>query len=249
MRCLIHAELLKMRTARTFYGYALAALAFVPASVALAISTAGQPGSAALNSSEGVRHVMASAWSGGSIVLILGIMLVTGEFRHSTVTSTFLVSPDRRRVVAAKLAAAGGVGLTIAAVAAALTLATAVPWLAAKDVHVSIVSADVGVVLLGVMAATALYALVGVGVGALIRNQTAALTVALVWTFLVEALLVSLVPAVGRWLPGGAASALTFTPAVHGGLLPIWGAALVLIGYGLTFAAAGTQLLVRRDIA
>jgi ABC-2 type transport system permease protein len=248
MTRLISAELLKLRTTRTFLGCVLAAVALVPISVALAILAAGPHGGYTLHSSAGVRHVIAAASSGASVVLILGILAMAGEFRHGAATATFLITPQRGRVVAAKLAAVTIAGLGIAAACATVTLATALPWLAAKSVHVSLLSADVGVVLLGTIAATALYALIGVGVGALIRSQTPAVAAALVWTLVIEGPLVSLYPAVGRWLPGGASSALTSAPTPNGGLLPIWAAALVLTGYGLTFAAAGNRLTVRRDI-
>ena len=88
----------------------------------------------------------------------------------------------------------------------------------------------------------------GVGVGALLRNQTVAVTIALVWVLIVEGVLVGFAPAVGGWLPGGAGSALTGVATANGGLLPMWGAALLLAGYGLAFAAASTHLITRRDI-
>lgn len=249
MRNMIHAELLKLRTTRMFYGNALAAMAFVPISLAIAIQTAGQPGgSPALDTSEGVRNVMSAASSGTVVVLIIGILVMAGEFRHNTATPTFLVSPDRKRVVGAKLVASTLVGAGIAAAASALTLAIALPWLSAKDVDVTLLGGDVGLVLLGAMAATALYALVGVGLGSLVRNQTAAVVVALVWVMVVEGLLVSFVPQVGRWLPGGAVAALTGVATPDGGLLPMWGGALLFALYGLAFAAAGIRLVLRRDV-
>jgi ABC-2 type transport system permease protein len=60
---------------------------------------------------------------------------------------------------------------------------------------------------------------------------------------------VSFAPAIGRWLPGGAASALTGVATANGGLLPMWGGALLVTLYGLAFTAAGTRLILRRDIA
>ena len=130
-----------------------------------------------------------------------------------------------------------------------LTLAIALPWLAAKDVDVVLLSGDVGFVLLGAIVATALYALVGVGVGSLIRNQTAAVVVALVWVMVVESLFVSFLPEVGRWLPGGAVAALTSAATANGGLLPMWGGAILFAAYGLAFAAAGTRFVLQRDVA
>jgi ABC-2 type transport system permease protein len=69
-----------------------------------------------------------------------------------------------------------------------------------------------------------------------------------VWTSIVEALLVGFLPEVGRWLPGGAVNALAGTATEKGGLLPFWGAAVVLVGYGLALAVAGTRRIERREI-
>ena len=246
MKNLIHAELLKLRTTRVFWAYVAAALAFVPVSIALAM-TSGQE-AAPLESSEGLRNVMSAASAGTLLLLLVGISLMAGEFRHNTVTTTFLISPDRRRVVAAKLAAASAVGVGVAVLASLLTLAIALPWLAARDVEVSLLSSDIGIPVLGALIGTALAAVVGVGLGALLPNQILAITVVVVWTSVVDALLVGFAPEIGRWLPGGASSALAGTATPEGGLLPVWGAAALLAVYGLAFAAAGTRVLERREI-
>src|ERR1017187_4362084 len=133
MKNLIHAELLKLRTTRMIYGLALAALALVPISVMGAIVSAGKShGGPALNTAEGMRSVMSAGSSGVLTVLVIGILIMAGEFRHGTVTSTFLVSPKRGKVVGAKIVAAGLVGTGIALASSALTLAVALPWLATK---------------------------------------------------------------------------------------------------------------------
>jgi ABC-type methionine transport system permease subunit len=150
--------------------------------------------------------------------------------------------------VAAKLAAMLVAGTALGVLAAVVATAVAWPWLAAKDVSVSLLSADVGPVLAAVVVGAALFGVIGVGVGALIRNQIAAVVAALVWEFVLEAILIGVVPAVGKWLPGGAARGLTRETLSSGNLLPAWGAGLVLLAYGLAFAVAGSQLLVRRDV-
>ncbi len=76
----------------------------------------------------------------------------------------------------------------------------------------------------------------------------AAVVVALVWEFVLEAILIGVLPSVGKWLPGGAARGLTRETLQSGSLLTAWGAGLVLVAYGLMFAAAGAPLLVRRDV-
>jgi len=149
----------------------------------------------------------------------------------------------------AKLVAGGGAGIDIAVLSSLLTLAVALPWLRAENVDVSLLSRDVGSPLLGALIAMPLAAVLGIGLGALLTNQTLAITLVIVWTALAESLLVGFVPAVGRWLPGGAASALSGTATAEGGLLPFWGAAALLVGYGLAVTAAATRRLTRMEVA
>ena len=61
-------------------------------------------------------------------------------------------------------------------------------------------------------------------------------------------MLVGFAPGIGRWLPGGAASAMSGVATANGGLLPVWAAALLFAGYGLAFAAAGNRFVLHRDI-
>ena len=80
MRNLVYAEFLKLRTTRSFAYSALAAMAFVPITLAISILTAGNDGAGpALDTSEGVRQVFSAASSGTIIVLIIGIIVMAGE--------------------------------------------------------------------------------------------------------------------------------------------------------------------------
>ena len=250
MSRLIHAELLKLTTTRSFWVYVLLALALVPVTIALMILAphTGPPHTGVtLDSSEGVRRVIAAA-SAGTMLLVIGILMMAGEFRHNTATATFLITPDRKRVALAKLAAAALVGIAIAAAASIITLAVALPWLSAKGIDVGAYTSDIAIVILGALMVTALSAIIGVGLGSILRNQTHAITIALVWTLTVEALLMSTAPEIYRWLPGGASNALTPAATLKGGALPMWGGALLLATYALAFAAAGTRRIACRDI-
>ena len=128
MNNLIRAELLKLRTTRTFWWSVVAALAFVPVSIALAIAKIGTPSGTSLASAEGFRNVIAAASSGGVLVLLIGIVIMAGEFRFNTVTSTFLITPDRKRVVGAKLAASSLVVLAPQAPGAEMETSRGCPW-------------------------------------------------------------------------------------------------------------------------
>lgn len=249
MSQLIRAELLKLRTSRTALWTVVGLPATVALGVASTIASAGRSGGGfSLETVEGVRNVLGASTSGALIALILGILATSGEYRHQTVTQTFLVTPLRHRVVAAKFAAFALVGLVLAVAASVLTLAIALPWLASEGADVRIIQ-DIGVVLLGATAGTALYGAMGVAVGALIPNQAAAIVIALAWIMVIEGLLVGLLPELGRWLPGGAASALTSSSVKAGDLLPMWAGALVLGAYAIGFTVAGSRAVIERDVA
>ncbi len=184
-------------------------------------------------------------------VLILGIIAITGEFRHQTVTPTFLATPRRGRVVVAKLvtyALAGvGYGLLVLAFAVALAL----PWLAAKDIDISLTANGLPGSMAGTVAGVAVYAVLGVGVGALVRNQIAAVVGSLVYLFVVEAFAAAL-PTIRdyyKYLPGGANAALTGAVQPGTELLEPWQGGLLLVVYGVVFALAGSWLAVRRDVS
>jgi ABC-2 type transport system permease protein len=97
------------------------------------------------------------------------------------------------------------------------------------------------------MASMTIFAVVGVGVGSLIRNQTAAVVVALIWLLVVDNLLVSFAHDIGKWTPLGATAALA--GASNHGLLPMWAGAALFVAYGLAFAVGGTRFTMRRDVS
>lgn len=247
MRKLIAAELLKLRTTRLFYALLATTAVLTVLGVVVVILIAGGSDTPNLGSQESTRNIFGNG-SASLFALILGILAVTGEIRHGTITQTLLVTPRRSDVVTAKLVAMGVAGLVFGGVASLVTLAVAWPWLAAKDVGVSLFSDDVGLVMLAGIAGTVLFGIIGVGVGAIVRSQVPAIVGALVWQFVLESLLVALLPAVGRWLPGGAARGLSGETLSSGSLLPVWVAGLVLVAYGVVFAAIGAQILARRDV-
>jgi ABC-type transport system involved in multi-copper enzyme maturation permease subunit len=242
---LIRAEFTKLRTTRLIYGVAAVMAAF--ALLAVAANILDRQGTPPLSADSFPMLVAGPVTLLSGAALLLGILGMAGEFRHQTVTQTFLVTPDRGRVVAAKLVAYPLAGIALALSILAATAAVAIGWLAAEGITPSLLDARLGRVLLGAVLAAGLCGLVGVGVAALVRNQVAALVGVLVWVLLVEGLLMSLlnIPSLGRWLPSAAAAALT-NPG--GGQLSRLAGTLLLAGYALALALVGTRLVVRRDI-
>src|SRR5689334_17833735 len=107
--------------------------------------------------------------------LVFGIFAVAGEYRHGTVTDTFLGTPGRGRVVAAKLAVYGAVGAAAGLVSAAVAVAATAGWWAAKGGSFDLTAAGSWRVVAGGVAVNVAFAAIGVGVGALVRNLAAAI--------------------------------------------------------------------------
>jgi ABC-type transport system involved in multi-copper enzyme maturation permease subunit len=248
MTRLVHAELLKLRTTRTArIVLALAATGTAALTVAV-LALAGRPGQPALGDDALRQLVGVPSGPLTLAALLLGILAMAGEFRHGTATPTFLVTPWRGRVVAAKLAASAVAGLALALVASVVVVAIAAGWLPAKGVHVPLADPGLAARVGGLAAAVALHAVLGTGLGAMLRNQFAALVAGLLlWQGGIEDLLVGLLgrPGLERWLPEGAAAALT-TPG--GTTLAMWGGGLVLAAYGVALAVVGGRLVVSRDL-
>jgi ABC-2 type transport system permease protein len=248
MTRLVHSELLKLRTTRTARVLLTLAAAGTAALIAIVLLLAGQPGQPALGPDALRQLVLVPAQPLTLAALVLGVLGMAGELRHGTATSTFLVTPRRGRVVAAKLAAAAVTGLAMSLASSAAVLAVGLPWLRAKGIEVAVADPGVAARVAGLAAAVALYAVLGTGLGALLRNQVAAVVVGLLWWSQgVERVLTGILhqPGLERWLPMGAASALT---APGDGTLPMWAGALVFAAYGLGLALLGGRLVARRDL-
>jgi ABC-2 type transport system permease protein len=182
--------------------------------------------------------------------LLFGIMAVAGEYRHGTITDTFLSSPARGRVIAAKLASYGLVGAAAGLVSSAVAIGVTAAWWAAEGGSFHLGTGGTWLTLGGGLAANVAFAVIGVGVGALIRNLVAAVAAALAWIALVEGIAGQIAgPGLARWLPFYASEALGRTSlSAAGHLLPQWAGGLVLAGYAVAFAAAAVVTTLRRDV-
>jgi ABC-2 type transport system permease protein len=239
---MIRSELTKLTATRSTWVLAAAAGIFCALWTVVSIVAGGQPGD------DGIRTAYQNAQQAFLFSLIVGILGMTGEYRHQTITWTFLASRDRRRVLLAKFAAYGLIaGLGIAVVAACCTAAAATVTLGLRGLPLT--APGLAQVLLGATASTTVYAMLGVCLGALIRNQAAAIAVAFGWFYYAEYLLVWLLPEVGKWVPGGAAKSLIgFSLDGTLTLLPAWIGGPVFLGYTVVFGVLAYVITTRRDV-
>ncbi|WP_336159024.1 ABC transporter permease [Amycolatopsis sp. VC5-11] len=261
---MIAAELRRLRSTRLWL-WALIAAAVCGGGLVGLIGVIGpehvQPPMPGLDTAAGVRNVLGMATVTVLFPAVFGTVAMTSEYRHRTISVTFLFAPRRWRILIAKLAAFAVGGLcygVVTAVAAGLALYGSA---ALHGVTVGLAPATVVELLLRIAAAMTIYTVLGVGIGALLRNQVAALAVVIGYLYLVEIALLAIpgVNTIYPYLPGGATAALTefgyLTDALaqqtgHAGghLLPTAGGALVLLGYALVAAGLAVAFPLRRDV-
>ena len=195
-----------------------------------------------------LNQVWSTMGSATVVALIIGILSFTGEYRHETITDTFLTEPRRGRVIAAKAVVNAFLGVLLALVAAAPWS----PWRCGCCRPSTPRSSGRwwGGCCWRPMLTFALYAILGVSVGALITNQVAAVVLGLLWVLLIEGLIAAIRPEVGKWLPGGAAQSIlgVTDPGTGIDLLAPPLAVVVLLAYTVALAALASGTTLRRDI-
>lgn len=241
---LITTELLKLRTIRTpWVVLGLTQAALLAGATGLLVN--GDTGEESL-AAGAIAHVGLTSL----FPLVLGILAVAGEHRHQTITNTYLGTPERSAVVGAKLVVYTGLGLAFGLVGSASALGATLVYQLVSGDPIGWSESAIWQTVAGGIVWNGLFAAIGVGLGAVLRNVTAAVGAALAWLALVEGLVGSLLgDQLSRWLPFSAGSALGKLPSQLGDALPQWGGGLVLVGYASVVAVVALSWGVRRDVA
>ncbi|MEN3615721.1 ABC transporter permease [Plantactinospora sp. ZYX-F-223] len=242
MTALLGAELLRLRSTRSVWLLLAAAQLLVVVGVSGVMRSRDDVGSPGVQQAA-IAHVGLISL----VTLVLGIMAMAGEYRHRTITDTYLTVPRRTPVVGAKLVVHTVAGLVFGVVTALVAVAVAAIWLTGRGSSLDVGSADLWLTVAGGVAWNAAFAAIGVGVGALITNQIGAIAASLAWLALVEGLVARLVGDAQQWLPFALGSALNRLPTATDGPAQ-WQAGLALAGYAVAFVVAGVATTVRRDI-
>ena len=237
------SELRKMRSTRTNLGL----LAGMIALTLLTVLVNGFALSATELAGHDNQHSLLSAGTSGALfAALIGVMAITSEFRHGTIRSTFVVTPGRARVIAAKVVASLLMGIAFGLVAIGLSLGIGYAILAGRGIDFALDTSHVLLLVLGTLLMTALWAALGVGLGAVVTNQVFAVIGVIIWAFFVDNLLRALVPDVGRFTPVGASDSVTAGFADYL-LAPALGG-LLLLAYAGAFVAAGAVRVAHRDV-
>lgn len=258
----IRIELLKLRTTRLSYGLLATGAGITALFAVLEAARAGGRGAntpASLSTADGFSSVISAGIWGLLLATVLGVVVSTGEFRHQTVTLTYLASPNRNRVLAAKVAAGSVAGAVFGLASFLIAGGAGLGFTIGRGYHVPLSDATLARVGVGHLLAGALLAAVGVCVGSLVESQLAGIIGVFVWTIVIESLLGGLFGSIRPYLPYTAATNLAgtalggaaFGPAhgVSGGTpLPFAATTALLIGLAVVLAALAAVTTVRRDV-
>jgi ABC-2 type transport system permease protein len=240
---LLRAELLKLLTARLLLWLALLTLGFVLLVTTLTAAQSSREDLASVNTQ---RDLVVIAGVSALVALVLGIVAAAGEYAHGTIAHTFLVAPVRERVVLAKLLAAALGGLALAVFAGAVSYGLAALWIAGRSGPSHLASWDTSAPLFGTLVAAAVSAAIGVGFGMLVRRQTAAVVLALVWLLVGEPLLAT--AGAQAYGPGHAVVSVVEAGRQGSELLEFWGGFAVALGYAVVLAVLGTLSVKGSDV-
>jgi len=253
---LLYGELLKIRTApRTSLGLVLGLFLLVGLGSG---ATAYDADSTPFGREVALADVISVLSIAPVFTLILGILVVTWEYRHGTITQTFLATPRREWVIGAKDAVSFAAGAALAAVALVLALLVASFWISLdfERGHWELAGRMVF--------AAAIWGVLGAGLGALMQSQVGAIVTSFVWFLVAEPLLGATIDAltdvrITDYFPGNVLDRLqTTASAVEVGsdgittgpdyAFGLWTAAFLAIGYAALFAVLGLVSALKRDV-
>ncbi|WP_028936761.1 hypothetical protein [Pseudonocardia spinosispora] len=194
---------------------------------------------------------------GSKFAVVFGVVCASSEFRHRTITTSYLTAPGRPQLLVAKVvvAAVVGAGYGLACwILGLLGILAGGGQMTSDELSSMLAIGAVG------MMVFALWAVIGVGVGTLIDNQVGAILGVLVYLLLAEGLITGVARftdtgQIDEFLPGGSAAwalqGLVDNGAFSlstGSPLPWWLALLIFFGYALVAVLAGAAVAQTRDV-
>jgi hypothetical protein len=240
----VRAEILKIRSTRTTLGLVIGMLVLV---LAFTVLTGLLENESTLANVEDQRQLLGIGSIAGIFAALAGIFVVTSEIRFGTIRPTFLVTPSWYRILGAKLLASFIAGLVFGILGTAVSFGVGYVCLSQRSIPYALSSGDAAWLLVGCILGSGIWGGIGVGLATAVRNQVGAVIGLLAWGFVVENVLISLVPSVGRWAPVQAQNAFQGSTADH--LLSPGLGGLVMLAWMAGLLAIGFALITRRDVA
>lgn len=246
---LVRAELRKLLTTKMPWVF-LAVLAVISGltATAVVIGTDADGSKAFVSTAADQRSLMAFAANAMMGAGFFGAIAVAREYAHATVIPTFLASPRRHRAVLAQLAAVFVVGGLLSLVGAGLTVLAVAVALPTTEYGFMVSAAGVAQVLAAATFTGGCGAVLGAGIGAIVRNTGGAVTGAVLALIIAPPLMVQLAHDAASWVPGSLASVLSGVTPEMGTSVGVLPAVLGVLVWAAVPAAIGLLLVQRRDV-
>jgi ABC-2 type transport system permease protein len=274
---LVRSEFVKIRTTNTWWLFALGALGMLALTFLVnalnahfALSEPTPEGlspddAATFEATRDVVYQAANLYTSGQFfgllfVLLLGIVVITSEFQHQTVTTTFLTTPHRTAVIMAKLVAAALAGAGFWLVTTAINIPATLIFLSTEDVSSQLGEWPVIRSILLNLLAYVLWGILGVGFGVLIRSQIGATVTAVVLYLLGTAAGAIFFTLFADWLDADWIRDLQYgLPSIASSLMvsgtdlpnqPVfWVGAVILVAWSVLTGTIGTMITRTRDVS
>mgnify|MGYP001823406867 CR=1 FL=1 len=242
---IVRAELRKLTSTKMPLAF-LIVLVVIGAATAVAVAFGtDMDGSKTFISTAADQQSM-MAFAGNALVSagLFGAIAVAREYGHGTVVLTFLATSRRSEAVSAQLAAAFVAGSVLGLFGAGISAGSVAAGLTATDFGFMVSVSDLVQVLTASTLAGGAGAVLGAGVGALIRNTGGAVTGTILLLVILPPLAVQMVSETASWIPGTLAnvvSGIESSVAI--------GPAILAIGlWAVVPAAIGMFAVARRDV-
>lgn len=259
----VRSELRKFFTTRLWWGMGIAILLAGAAFSALfafvfTSDVSRQDGAPTGTATQIASSVYTGGLSIGYLLLLtVGVLQIGAEYRHKTITSTFLATPRRLRAMLAKVVALVVIGALYGLVSLVGSVSVGATVLSLKGQDAFPDSSILRTLALSLLV-LGLWALIGLGIGILIPNQVAALLIGVGVAWIVEPLIGFAMSFwefgrehVAQFLPSSATNAMVnaVTNNPNEVRLEWWGGALTLAAYALVLAGFGIWRTVRSDVS
>lgn len=242
---LVRGELRKLTTTKLPWGFlaVLAVIAGIDAAVVMfGTDMDGSKGFIATAADQ--RSLMAFAFNAMLGTALFGAIAVAREYGHNTVVPTFLTTPRRARAVLAQLTAVLIGGGVLGLLGEALIIGGVALALPSTEYGFMVSAGSVSQLLASSTFAGAMGAVLGAGLGTLIRNLGGAVTVVMMTLFVIPPLIVQLVSDAASWIPPALGTVISGVSTD----VSLWAALAALLCYALVPAAAGLLAVQRRDV-
>jgi len=241
----VRAELRKLTSTRMPWAFLIVFVVIGAATaIAVAFGTDMDGSKTFISTAADQQSLMAFAGNALVIAGLFGAIAVAREYGHGTVVLTFLTTPRRSRAVLAQFSAAFIAGTVLGLVGAAISAGSVAAGLTATDFGFMVSAADLAQVLAASTLAGGAGAVLGAGVGALVRNTGGAVTGTILLLVILPPLAVQMVTETASWIPATLANVASGTDGTVG----IAAAIAAIAMWALVPAAIGMFAVARRDV-